>query len=210
MRSNRYNRPKGIAVVREEAINLSLVHNTTSRRLNSDIDLRSMAYSIGTTRTPFSTNLATSRIGFALVMFVLASLVGCGKSNEPIAFDSISRLPTNEDLVEIKIGSFIVPIPLVLNDTDEHFEVDNRVQINFDLVAVVDPMKQSKVEKLIELHAGKIRNEVMRVCRNTSHVDIVEADWTTFKAHLLDAIQPYLGGAALRRLVMPRIVKELL
>lgn len=174
-----------------------------------------MTNSIGTTRTAKSISVPTlhhgfGRYGVGLTLILTAAIVGCGKSTEPIAFDSISRLPTNEDLVEIEIGSFIVPIPLVLDDSDENFEVDNRVQINFDLVAVVDPNKQAKVEKLIELHAGKIRNEVMRVCRNTSHVDIVEADWTTFKAHLLDAIQPYLGGAALRRLVMPKIVKELL
>ncbi len=169
-----------------------------------------MTNATGKTRiaTGFERRTYAAALGMALLLIPIHA--GCGNSAEPIAFDAISRLPTNEDLVEIKIGSFIVPIPLVLDDSDENFEVDNRVQINFDLVAVVDPKKQAKFEWLMKLHAGKVRNEVMRVCRNTSHVDIVEADWTTFKAHLLDAIQPYLGGPALRRLVMPRIVKELL
>ncbi len=137
-------------------------------------------------------------------------MVGCGGGPEPISFEYIERLPTDEELIEKSIGSFMVPVPLVLDNSTDAFEVDNRVQINFDLVAIIHPNEEGEFEKLLKRHEGKIRDEVMRVCRNTTPNDIVESDWTTLKAHLLDAIQPYLGGPALQQIVAPRIVKELL
>ena len=137
-------------------------------------------------------------------------MAGCGGGTEPISFEYIERLPTDKDLVEKSIGTFMVPVPLVLDNTTQDIEVDNRVQINFDLVAIIHPNEESNFDRLLERHAGKIRDEVMRVCRNTTPNDIVESDWTTLKAHLLDAIQPYLGGPALQQLIAPRIVKELL
>lgn len=140
-------------------------------------------------------------------MVVCALVCGCGEE-EKIVFDEISRLPVREEMVELEIGSFIIPIPVVLDDSAERFEADNLIQVEFDLFAVVAPRHSDQVNMLLEQREGRIRDMVIRVCRNTAPDDILEAEWGTLKAHLIDAIQPLLGGQVLRRLVVPTVQKE--
>lgn len=140
---------------------------------------------------------------------VLILLPGCGGGEKgPNAFDEISRLPSREKLVEIDLGKFVVPIPLVLDNSIEEIKTDNLIQLTFTLVAVVVPKHVASVEKLRDRHAGKIRDEVMRVCRNTSRDDVLESEWTTLKSHLLDATQPLLGGTVVRRIIIPHKIVE--
>lgn len=139
----------------------------------------------------------------------LALLPGCGGGEKGAnAFDEFSRLPSREELVEIDLGKFVIPIPVVLDDSTEKIETDNLIQLTFALVAVVVPKHVASVEKLHKRHTGRIRDEVIRVCRNTSRDDILEAEWTTLKSHLLDAIQPLLGGTVVRRIIIPHKVVE--
>ncbi len=143
----------------------------------------------------------------SIIVCIALLLPGCGSSEKGTnAFDEISRLPSREELVEIEIGRFVVPIPLVLDDSAEKIEIDNLIQLDFKLVAVVLPKHEASVRHLMKRHAGKIRDEVMRVCRNTSRDDILESEWSTLKAHLLDAIQPLLGGTVVRRMAIPHKV----
>ncbi len=148
-----------------------------------------------------------ARAGCWLVIALLL-LPGCGEKEGTNAFDEISRLPSQEKLVEIELGRFVVPVPLVLDSSTEQFELDNLLQLSFKLVVVVVPKHAANVESLMNRHAGQIRDKVIRVCRNTSRDDVLEAEWSTLKSHLLDAIQPLLGGTVVRRIIIPHKVVE--
>lgn len=137
------------------------------------------------------------------------ALTGCGESEETTGmFDDISRLPTREELVEVQLGSFIVPVPVILESASERFEPDNLMQIEIDLFAVVDPADLKTVERLKERNAGRLRDQIIRVCRSTRRGDLLESQKATLKAHLLDAVQPLLGGPAVRRLGVRRVILD--
>ena len=133
---------------------------------------------------------------------------GCGDGKERIAFDEISRLPPKEELVEIEVGHFIIPVSLKAPENSPNPNLKTPIQLQFDLVAIVPPEKVDRVTYLMDRHRGKIRNEVIRVCRTTSRKDLLESEWSTVKAHLLDAIQPLMGGRAIRRLATPTISRD--
>lgn len=116
-------------------------------------------------------------------------------------------MPTREELVEVTMGSFIVPVPVVLESAIERFEADNLIQVELELFAVVDPSESSQVELLLEQHKGRVRDRVIAVCRSTTRDDLLETQKSTLKAHLLDAVQPLIGGAsAVRRVGIKRVV----
>lgn len=134
--------------------------------------------------------------------------VGCAEDKPKGIFDDIALLPVREELVEVTIGSFLIPVPVVLDDSEEGLQAENLIQLDFDLVAVVEPEHEGRVERFLKRHEGRVRNEVIKVCRNTARDDVLESEWSTLKAHLLDATQPLLGGLGVRRLATPRIIKE--
>ncbi len=130
---------------------------------------------------------------------LLVALCGCGEEKKATVFDEISRMPTREELVEIEMGQFTIPVPIVLESATERFEPDNLIQLEFTLFAVVDPNHLSMVQRVRRRNEGRIRNRVIRVCRNTPRDDLLEPQLTTLKAHLLDELQPLIGGPAVRR-----------
>jgi hypothetical protein len=143
--------------------------------------------------------------------FACAVLVGCGGS-EPtkIEFDEISRLPHRERQVEVRLGRFVIPAPLTLNDTRRETVELHLLRVSFDLYAMVDPEDVKQVKNFRKANEGRMRERVIQVCRGTTREDLFEPEWTTLKAHLLDAVQPMLGGAAVKRLSTTRIEKDLL
>lgn len=142
----------------------------------------------------------------AVLGAAMVALSGCGEAPTTNTFDEIARLPTREEYVEIEVGTFIVPVPLVLESATERFEPDNLMQVELDLFVVVDPQEVKQVNKLKKRNEGRIRDSVIRVCRNTTRDDLLEAQKSTLKAHLLDAVQPLLGGPAVRRVGLNRVV----
>jgi hypothetical protein len=144
-------------------------------------------------------------------VFACAVLAGCGGGEKPkIEFDEISRLPRRERQVEVRIGRFAIPAPLTLNDARRDTVELHLLRLSFDLYAMVDPDDVKQVKKLKKANEGRMRERVIQVCRATSREDLFEPEWTTLKAHLLDAVQPMLGGTAIKRLSTTRIDKELL
>lgn len=137
-----------------------------------------------------------------------ALLVGCGAEEEETVFDEISRQPKRDEFVEVDLGSFVVPVPIVLESATERFEADNLMQIEFDLFAVVDPDYVDRLKHVSKRNQGRIRDRVIRVCRNTSRDALLESEWATLKAHILDAINPLLGGSGIKRLGASRIIKD--
>lgn len=147
------------------------------------------------------------RIALGAIACALGA-IGCSEDKAPIAFDEISKLPVREELVEMNLGHFIIPVSMEAGADDEDDGYANLLQLKFDLVAIVDPTREYQVKQLMERHKGKIRDEVIRVCRNTARDDLLESEWATLKAHLLDAIQPLIGGQAIRRLATPTISRD--
>lgn len=152
-----------------------------------------------------------SHRGTPLALAALASLAaGCAEPEKASVFDEISRMPTKEEMAEIDLGSFIVPVPIVLETAQAAYETGNLMEIEMRLVAVAYPDEVGQVERLMERNAGRIRDRVIRVCRSTTRDDLTESQKSTLKAHLLDAVQPLLGGDAIRQLVvLPTRVDEL-
>lgn len=137
-------------------------------------------------------------------------VVGCGGEEKASVFDEISRMPTREEMVEIDLGNFIVPVPMILETATERFEPANLMEIEMRLVAIADPSEAAQVERLQERNTGRIRDAVIQVCRTTTRDDLTESQKVTLKAHLLDAVQPLLGGEAVRQVVvLPARVDEL-
>ena len=137
-----------------------------------------------------------------------AAISGCGGDVKKIAFDEISRLPKREVLNEVEIGYFIIPVHIGPAPGEPAVPPPSPIQLKFQLVAIVPPSDEKKVEQLLERHKGKIRDEVIRVCRGTEREDLLESEWATLKSHLLDAIQPLLGGDVVRGLATPTISRD--
>lgn len=156
-------------------------------------------------------SIRATRLAPLAVSFLALLLVGCGGEEEKASvFDEISRMPTREEMVEIDLGNFVVPVPMILESATERFEPANLMEIEMRLVAIADPDEADQVERLKKRNEGRIRDRVIRVCRTTTRDDLTESQKVTLKAHLLDAIQPLLGGQSLRQVVvLPARVDEL-
>ncbi|CAN0364657.1 unnamed protein product [Ectocarpus sp. 4 AP-2014] len=99
---------------------------------------------------------------------------------------------------------------MILESATGRFEPANLMEIEMRLVAVADPGEAESVQRMKERNSGRIRDCVIRVCRSTTRDDLTESEKATLKAHLLDAVQPLLGGEAVRQLViLPGRVDEL-
>lgn len=155
--------------------------------------------------------IRSHRLAGPAIALLAPLLSGCGGEEASTSvFDEISRMPTRKELVEVSLGSFMVPVPIVLESATERFEPANLMQIQMSLVAVTDPDEADQVERLKKRNAGRIRDRVIRVCRSTTRDDLTESQKATLKAHLLDAVQPLLGGDAIRQLViLPTSIDEL-
>lgn len=141
-------------------------------------------------------------------LLAVAGLLGCGAEERQSVFNQISQLPAQEELVEVDLGHFIAPVPIVLESAVNRFEAANLMEVQFRLFAVVDPARRKLVEKFAARNEGRIRDTVITICRETPRDDLVEAQWSILKAHLLDAVQPLLGGQAVRRLGVTQVLKE--
>lgn len=149
---------------------------------------------------------AWAAVGVAACAIAIA---GCGGDAETANdFSDLVVLPDSEELEEIDLGRFLIPVPVVLDAEDGELRTTNLLQLDFELVGIVAPRDVSRVKRLQDRHAGKLRDQVIRVCRSTSRDEILESESATLKAHLLDALQPILGGSHLRGLVIPRWIVE--
>ncbi|QDV76185.1 hypothetical protein [Botrimarina mediterranea] len=155
-------------------------------------------------------NVARRRYRFAAAALGAATvaLSGCFADPPKRAFEDIAALPSREEFVEIELGDFVVPIPIILQPTDNAFRPDNLMQVEFGLFIVVEPRDEKLVKRLKDRNEGRIHDSVIRVCRNTARDDLLEAQKSTLKAHLLDAVQPYLGGEAVRRVGLNRVILD--
>ncbi|MEQ8846910.1 hypothetical protein [Botrimarina sp.] len=141
-------------------------------------------------------------------LLAAAAALGCEEEPADSVFAKIGRAPPREELVEVELGEFSVPVPVVLESAVGRFEPANLMEVQFRLFAVVEPAQRTRVERLAARNEGRIRDKVITVCRQTPRDDLAEAQWATLKAHLFDAVQPLLGGTVVRGLGVNQVMKE--
>jgi flagellar basal body-associated protein FliL len=144
------------------------------------------------------------RPSWHFVALLLASAVwtaggGCSSKSQ-FQFDELDLVPAQEELTEFSLGKYAIPIPVVEVGPAESHNRRNLVQFDFELIAVVKRDQESRIADSWERHEGKIRDRVIRVCRNASLDDLEE-----LKAHLMDAVQAQLGDKEIRQLVIAEV-----
>jgi hypothetical protein len=162
-----------------------------------------------TTRT--SNFTLGGRAGLAIASAPLACIclgvIGCG-SRPTFEFDELDLVPVQEELTEFLLGRYTIPIPVVEYRRESRSVHRNRFQLDFQLFALVSPNHQSHIEAAWEQHRGKIRDRVIRVCRNASVDELQEPELATLKAQLADALSPHLGENEVRQLLITEVVSQ--
>jgi hypothetical protein len=140
--------------------------------------------------------------GWRVSLSLAAALcVVCGCGSEPqFRFDELDTTPIQDELREVSLGKYVIPIPVLEEDTPASLHRRNLVQFDFELIAVVDRDDEPNMADSWERHQGKIRDRVIRVCRNSSIDDLDE-----LRAHLMDAVQSQLGTKEIRQLVIAEV-----
>jgi hypothetical protein len=140
---------------------------------------------------------------------VIVCLVVCGCGSKPrFEFDDLDLVPVQAELTEFLLGRYTVPIPVVEYRRDNQTVHRNRFQLDFQLFALVSPQEKSHLKHAWELHQGKIRDRVIRVCRSASVDELQEPELATLKAQLADALRPHLGDKEVRQLLITEVVSQ--
>jgi hypothetical protein len=147
--------------------------------------------------------------GIAAVAVVVLATGGC-KPRTAYEFDVLDLTPAQDELSEFSLGHYCIPIPIASSEGAGDGESRNRLQLTFDLYALVAPSYESGIRESWERHEGNVRDNVIRVCRNASPEELQEPDLATLKSHLIDAIQDQLGPKSIHRLLIGEVAtKEL-
>jgi hypothetical protein len=136
----------------------------------------------------------------ACLLSILAA--GCG-AKATFEFDELDLVPTQEELTEFPLGKYAIPIPVVDASAGGSPEQLNLVQLDFELIAVVKREHMSRIADSWDRHEGKIRDRVIRVCRNSSPEDLEE-----LRSHLMDEVQAQLGDKEIRQLVIAEVKSQ--
>jgi hypothetical protein len=134
---------------------------------------------------------------------VCLALVGCG-APASYEFDELDLTPAHNDLVEVWLGHYEIPVPIARGFGAGSIS-RNRIELSFDLYALVTRDYESQLADLWHRHEGNIRDGVIRVCRNASLDDLQEPELATLKSHLTDAVQAQLGPKGIRRLMLTEV-----
>jgi hypothetical protein len=148
---------------------------------------------------------------FEIVAIALVGLATAGcKPRTAYEFDVLDLTPAQDELAEFSLGHYSIPIPIASPEGPNEGESRNRLQMTFDLYALVAPSCESEIHESWERHEGNVRDCVIRVCRNASLEELQEPELATLKSHLTDAIQDQLGPKSIHRLLISEVAtKEL-
>ncbi|WP_146583680.1 hypothetical protein [Posidoniimonas polymericola] len=139
----------------------------------------------------------------------LAALVGCG-GDEKVTFtideQEVGRI--SEELVEVAIGDFEVPVPVAYVDDESNTRYKNAVLFRFHLDALVDPHEASSARRLVERNSSTLNDRVMTTCRNSTIGELLDPQLNAFRSRALDAVQPIFEGHLLRRLVITDVITD--
>ena len=149
------------------------------------------------------------RLGVVLACVWLCSVaIGCG-SDPTFEFDQLDLVAAEEELEEFSLGEYAIPIPAVENPAGGGTSKHNRVQMDFELFALVPPHEKSTLSQAWERHQGMIRDRVIRVCRDASLEVLHEPELGTLKAKLMDALAVHLGENIHQLLITEVVTHEI-
>lgn len=149
------------------------------------------------------------RLAGALMLGAVASCLasGCG-SRSSFEFDALDLAPPQEELREFPLGEYRIPIPIIEERGPNQLIHRNRFQLDFQLFALVRPEQQWQIADAWARHEGKIRDHVIRVCRNASVDELQEPELSTLKAQLMDALAAQMGEKEVRQLLITEVVSQ--
>lgn len=145
------------------------------------------------------------KLVLALVWLVL--LVGCGEPEE-IELEGLEMPAVEEELTEMPLGEYNIPIPLVEEVSGGKIKRRHRVQLDFLLFVLVKSSEKARVERAWQRHEGTIRDQVIRVCRKATLEELQEPDLATLKARLLLALAGPTDQKDLRHVLITEIVSQ--
>jgi hypothetical protein len=149
------------------------------------------------------------RPGVVLAVGLLCVVVfGCG-SEPAFEFDELDLVAAEEELEEFALGEYAIPIPAVEKSGGASAGRLNRIQLDFELFALVSPHGKSKLSHAWQRHEGMIRDRVIRVCRNASLEVLHEPELGTLKAKLMDALAVHLGDDIHQLLITEVVTQEI-
>jgi hypothetical protein len=124
-------------------------------------------------------------------------------------FDKLDLVAAEEELEEFSLGEYAIPIPAAGQGSDVQAPKQNRIQMDFELYALVSPHEKSKLSDAWERHQGTIRDHVIRVCRNSPLEVLHEPELGTLKAKLKDALGPHFGDDVHQLLITDVVTHEI-
>jgi len=150
------------------------------------------------------------------IIWLVATLVcawlclagGCG-SGPVFEFDELDLVAAEEELEEVSLGEYAIPIPATGKGTDGRAPKQNCLQMDFELFALVSPLEKSKISDAWERHEGMIRDHVIRVCRNSPVEVLHEPELGTLKAKLKDALGSHFGDDVHQLLITDVVTHEI-
>jgi hypothetical protein len=132
------------------------------------------------------------------------AMLGCG-SPASYEYDELDLSPNQDELNEFSFGHYAIPIPVSQAFGDDGKVTHTQIEFAFDLYALVSPDFAPKIDDLWQRHEGKVRDRVIRICRNASWEDLQDPELATLKSRLIDAVQDQLGPKVVRRLIVSEI-----
>lgn len=137
---------------------------------------------------------------------LLLTAGGCAEEHT-FKFEDLNLLPIHEELTEFPLGKYMVPIPVLERSGDQPQRL-NRLQFDFRLFALISPPEKPQIESAWSQHEGKIRDQVMRVCRTAAIEDLLEPDLATLKVRLIEALRPQIGDRLLREILITEVTSQ--
>jgi hypothetical protein len=144
----------------------------------------------------------------ALGVAVLTVVVTGCKPNEPFEYEAFDLAPPQEELTEFSLGKYSIPIPIAEETAAQATRHRTRFQLDFQLHALVLPENESTIADSWTRHEGKIRDHVIRVCRNASVDELREPELSTLKARLMDALAAQMDKLDVRQLLITDVVSQ--
>lgn len=140
----------------------------------------------------------------AVAIFAMA---GCQSQSE-FEYDALDLAPPHEELTEFNLGKYSIPIPLAGHRRSKELGRANRMRLEFELFVVISPRMVSHIAEDWARHEGKIRDNVIRVCRNASVEELQDPELATLKSRLMDVLAMQMGKQDVRQLLITDVMSQ--
>lgn len=135
--------------------------------------------------------------GVLLCGLLLTINSGCGSSEASTTDIWASE---QNDWVEIKIEKFTIAM-LIADDPSQQpdfTKYQDSVALHFTLLCLVAPEDVNKASVLLQDKKGQLSNEVIKMCRNASLVDLADPEFRLVRAQLRDYTEELLGPGIIK------------